>query len=143
MGARCRMPFWCALALLVAGPAAAEGFLVQRTTKLPPLQIGVGQDGYGMEPKEIKLETGKAYTLEIKSTGLVECALVAPEFFDNIWIRKIEVEGVEIKVNSLYEIEMEKEGEAELVFLPIRPGEYPYFCKAREKQGLVGKFVVK
>jgi uncharacterized cupredoxin-like copper-binding protein len=133
-----------ALALVATiGTAHAEGYLAQRPADLPPLRIGVGADGYGIEPKEIRLETGKAYTLPIESTGLVECAWVAPELFDYIWIRKLEVAGVEIKANRIHEIEMEKEGEVELVFVPIRPGTYPFACRGRERQGLVGTFVVR
>jgi hypothetical protein len=58
-------------------------------------------------------------------------------------LRKVEVNSVEIKASNFYEIEVEREGEAELFFVPIRPGEYACGCKGLEGKGLAGKFVVK
>jgi hypothetical protein len=36
------------------------------------------------------------------------------------------VNRVEIKATHVYEIEIEREGDAELFFVPIRPGEYAW-----------------
>src|SRR3546814_6506326 len=83
--------------------------------------------------KEYSLETGQAYSLLIKSSGVKEYAIVAPDFFDYIWLRKVEAGGLEIKANSLYEIEFEEEGEAELFFVPIRPGTYELYAKRSEE----------
>src|SRR3546814_8475327 len=85
--------------------------------------------GYNVSVKEYSLETGQAYSLLIKSSGVKEYAIVAPDFFDYIWLRKVEAGGLEIKANSLYEIEFEEEGEAELFFVPIRPGTYELYAK--------------
>ena len=52
--------------------------------------------------------------------------LVAPSFFRNIYIRKIEVGDVEIKAPTLDEIEFEKGGEAELFFVAVRPGSFEF-----------------
>ena len=64
-------------------------------------------------------------------------------FFRNIYIRKIEVGGVEIKVPALDEIEFEKGGEAELFFVAIRPGTFDFGPKGMIERGTVGKFIVK
>ena len=99
--------------------------------------------GYGVSQKDYALVTGKAYRLKIKSTGQKECAWQAPQFTNSIWLRKVEVNNVEIKASHVYEIEMEREGEAELFFVPIRPGEYAWGCKGLEGKGMAGKFIVK
>jgi hypothetical protein len=39
--------------------------------------------------------------------------------------------------------EIEKEGEAELFFVAIRPGEYTWACRNLEEKGLTGKFSIK
>src|SRR3546814_5859730 len=91
--------------------------------------------GYNVSVKEYSLETGQAYSLLIKSSGVKEYAIVAPDFFDYIWLRKVEAGGLEIKANSLYEIEFEEEGEAELFFVPIRPGTYELYAKGLKDKG--------
>ena len=138
-----RMSIACAALALSVGAAAAAGFLAQRPEKLPALELGTGDTGYGVSRKDYNLETGKAYTFTLKSTGKKECAWEAPEFSNNIWLRKIEVSKVEIKSATFYEIEMEREGEAEIVFVPIRPGEYNWRCRGLESKGMTGKFIVK
>jgi hypothetical protein len=130
---------------LVAAPALAlaEGYLALKPEKLPDIVLGLGETGYGVSQKDFALSTGKAYRLKIKSTGQKECAWQAPEFSNFIWLRKIEVNKVEIKASHVYEIEMEREGEAEIFFVPIRPGEYAWGCKGLEGKGMAGRFIVK
>lgn len=47
------------------------------------------------------------------------------------------------KASHVCEIEIEMEGEAEVFFVPIRPGQYAWGCKGLEEKGLAGKFIVK
>lgn len=132
-----------ALIIATASTALAEGFLVQRTKRLPDLELGLGDAGYGVSKHEYNLETGKGYRLWLKATGAKECAFTAPEFFQNMWFRKIEVNKVELKVQAIYEIEFEREGSAELFFTPIKPGEYEWVCDGLEDKGMKGVISVK
>ena len=68
---------------------------------------------------------------------------MAPAFFRNIWIRKIEAGDVEIKSPTLDEIEFENGGEAELFFVAIRPGTYEYGSRGMMERGVVGKIIVE
>jgi uncharacterized cupredoxin-like copper-binding protein len=130
---------------LIAMPALAraEGDLALKPEKLPDMVLGLGEAGFGISQKDFTLSTGKAYRLKIRSTGEKECAWQAPQFTNFIWLRKIEVNKVEIKASHVYEIEMEREGEAEIFFVPIRPGEYAWGCKGLESKGMTGRFIVK
>jgi hypothetical protein len=130
-------------ATVIAGAAHAEGYLAQRPEKLPALELGLGDTGFGVSQKDYNLSTGKAYLLKLKSTGAKECAWIAPEFTNFIWLRKVEVNKVEIKASHIYEIEMEREGEAEVFFVPIRPGEYAWSCRGLAEKGMAGRFLVK
>jgi hypothetical protein len=131
------------LSVMAAGEIAmAEGNLSRRPVALPTLELATG-DGFGISQTEYQIETGKAYKLEIKSTGIEECAFRADDFFRTIWLRKIEVGGLEIKTAQLNELEFEYEGEAEIFFVPIKPGRYPYGCKGLEDRGLSGTFIVR
>lgn len=132
-----------AIAIALPGVARAEGYLATRAEELPDLELGLGQTGYGVSQKDYALTTGKAYSLTIKSTGQKECAWEAPEFANYIWLRKIEINDIEIKASHVYEIEMEREGEAEIYFVPIRPGEYVWRCRGLEGKGMAGRFIVK
>lgn len=124
-------------------PAQAEGFLVGRLERLPDLELGLGAAGYGVSDHKYELTTGKGYRIWIKSTGAKECAFQAPEFFRNIWFRKIEVDKVEIKIDFIHELEFEREGAVELFFAPIKPGTYEWVCEGFEEKGMTGKIVVK
>ena len=132
-----------AILFVVAEVALAKGYLATRATRLPDLVLGTDNTGFGLSQKEYKLETGKAYRLKIVSTGKHEYAMVAPEFFDFIWLRKVEAGGMEIKANAIYELEFENEAEAEIFFVPIRPGTYEMKAKGLEIRGMVIKFVVR
>jgi hypothetical protein len=132
-------------AFVIAMPslAVAEGDLAERPARLPELALGLGDTGYGVSQKDFALTTGKAYRLKITSTGNKPCAWAAPEFSNFIWLRKVEINRVEVKATHVYEIEMEREGEAEIFFVPIRPGEYAWGCRGLEGKGMAGKFIVK
>jgi hypothetical protein len=132
------------LALALAGGAAhAEGDLALKVTRLDDLVLGTGEAGFGVSNKTYNLVTGRAYSLLIKSTGAKECAWEAPEFANSIWLRKVEAGEVEIKASHLTEIEFEREGEAEIFFVPIRPGTFPWRCRGLEVKGMAGAFMIK
>ena len=96
-----------------------------------------------LEPKEYRLKVGQGYRWKIQATPGAEYAFVAPAFFRNIWIRKIEAGDVEIKSPTLDEIEFENGGEAELFFVAIRPGTYEYGSRGMMERGVVGKIIVE
>lgn len=133
-----------ALGLSLATTAAlAAGDLATRPERLERLVIGTGDSMLGVSVRDFQLETGQSYRLVIEATGMQECAWVAPAFFKNAWLRKIEVGNVEIKAPTLTELEFEREGEAELFFVPIRPGTYEWACAGLEERGVTGTFVVQ
>ncbi|WP_421697244.1 copper-binding protein [Ancylobacter sp.] len=137
------LSFTLAALLATSGAAIAAGDLTLKPTELKPLELGLGNAGYGVSETKYNLETGKAYSLELSSTGKKECAWQAPEFFKSIFLRKVEVEEVEVKAVALTEIEFEKEGEAELFFVPLKPGTFAWYCKGMEERGMKGEFIVK
>ena len=81
----------CAI-FLFSGETFAKGDLAIRAKKLE-LKLGSDKSDYEMSQKVFELETGKAYRLEISSMGFKEYEFEAEDFFRNVWIRNIEVEG--------------------------------------------------
>jgi len=132
-----------AAAALCPGESRAEGYLATKPIELDDLILGTDTIGFNVSVKEYNLETGQAYSLLIKSSGYQEYAIVAPEFFDFIWLRKVEAGDMEIKANSIYELEFEGEAEAEIFFVPIRPGTYEMYAKGLKEKGTVVTINVK
>ena len=127
---------------LAVSPVLAEGDLGVRGTRLE-LTVGTGESGFGVSQKDFELTTGKLYQLKIKATGAKECAWEAPQLAATIWLRKVEAGNVEIKAPTLTELEFERESEAEIFFVPIRTGTFPWRCRGMETRGMAGSFVVK
>ncbi|UTW13432.1 copper-binding protein [Marinobacterium rhizophilum] len=132
-----------AASLFIAPQALAEGDLTRLPTELPALVLGSEESDYSMSEKRYELETGKAYKLEVISTGRKEYAIRAPEFFASIFLRKVEAGDLEIKAVSLTELEFEQEGEAELYFVPVKTGEFSFYSAGLEGKGMVGTFSVR
>lgn len=135
--------------MLVTGAMAfshlsmAKGDMTRKPIGLPDLVMGSEESDYSLSHKSYELETGKAYKLEIISSGLKEYALQAPEFFTSIFLRKVEAGGMEIKALGLTELEFEDEGTAEIYFVPIKPGNFEFYAEGLQNKGMVGEFVVK
>ncbi|MGI9387203.1 MAG: copper-binding protein [Methyloligellaceae bacterium] len=136
-----------ALGFVVAGAfaldLAAKGDLSIRCKKLPELVLGTDNTGYAVSQKEYKIETGKCYGLEIKSSGKKEYVLRGANFFRNMWVRKIEAGDLEIKATHLYELEYEDEPESEIFFTMIKPGTYKLSAIGLESKGTVITFIVE
>ncbi len=135
--------FIVALLLLLPIQSQAKGYLASKSVRLPDLVFGTDEAGYQVSQDIYELETGKSYRLKIVSTGRKEYAIRAPKFFNFIWLRKVEAGGMEIKATSLYELEFEEEGNAEIFFVPIKPGTYTISAAGLEHKGTSAKFQVK
>lgn len=135
-------------AVLVSGMAGlstaqAAGDLTTKPVRLANLVMGSEESDYSFSEKKYELETGRAYRLKIIAGGQKECAFQAPAFMQSIYLRKVEAGGIEIKSVMLTELEFEDAGQAEMFFVPVRSGNYPYYCKGLESKGMQGEFVVK
>ncbi|PSL10946.1 hypothetical protein CLV44_12426 [Marinobacterium halophilum] len=124
-------------------PAVAEGDLTTRPERLPDLVLGSEVTDYAMSQTRYEMETGQSYRLKIISSGLKEYAMQAPEFFTSIYLRKVEAGDIEIKAVALTELEFEQEGETEIYFVPVKPGEFTFSMKGLEHKGMEGVFSVR
>lgn len=141
--------YFASLIFVIAGCGSAAAQFhdpaVHGLERLEPLMLGVDNDASKMSPTEYRLKVGQGYRWKIEASDLTEYAFVAPEFVRSIWIRKIEVgePEVEIKVVTFDELEFENGGEAEVFFVPIRPGTYEFGPKGMMERGMVGKIIVE
>lgn len=125
-----------------AVPAFAEGNLAAKGTELPELKIDTSTNKFSQN--EYDLETGKFYFLNITADdGADNLALMAPEFFRNVWMNQFVVNDLELKTQVPYSLEFDAAGTFRISFVPIRPGVYEFYSPGYEDKGLKGKFVVK
>lgn len=129
--------------VVLSTSAFAEGYLARKAVKLPDLVLGTDEAGYQVSQKQYDLKTGTAYRLKIVSTGRKPYALRSADFFDFIWLRKVEAGEMEIKASHLYELEFEEESEAEIFFVPIKPGIYKLYAAGLEEKGTFTSILVK
>ncbi len=136
-----RLATTMALALFALLPAFgfARDNLAARPEDLPDLEIG---SDLTISQTEYHLETGKSYRLVIRSDGGEEFSLRAPEFFRNIWLDGVDIDDVSIKAQAIHSIDFEEMGDVTILFVPIRPGRFPYWVHGYETRGLAGAFVV-
>ena len=137
-----------ATAFAMAGmtnPGQAQLFdpSVHKLERMEPLMIGTKDNSFHLEPKEYRLKVGQGYRWKIQAATDFEYGLIAPAFFRNIWIRKVEMGPIEVKTATLEELEFEDEGEVELFFVAIRPGTYEFNIRGAEGRGMVGRIIVE
>lgn len=124
------------------GGALAAGNLASQPTALEPLVMS-GQD-LSFSVTEYTLETGKYYKWHIESDGLEEFRINAPELWRASWIYQIVINDIEVKpLGAIYGVEFDDEGEADIFFVPMQPGDYAFSAPGFEDRGMVGKFVVR
>jgi hypothetical protein len=117
-------------------PSAAE-----RAERLPELVLGTETDDFAISQKKFELKAGQRYRLEITKAGFQEYMFRAPELFRFAWIYQITIEDIEVHTTSIYGIEFDDRGTAEITFTPIQAGEYEWFVEDFEDR-MSGTFVV-
>lgn len=115
-----------ALLLFALGPhkvaySQAAGLLSGGAEKLPPITLSVGKP---LAEGPITLVSGKYYKLIIISDGSGELSVAGPGFFRNIWVNEVTINDIEVRPFGIQSLEFDDEGEAEIKFIAIRPGQY-------------------
>ena len=129
-----------ALALTPFADAPAAGNLLKRAERLVKLELNAGS---GFSIKAYDLETGVYYRWRIVSDGREDYRLMAPELFRNSWIDRVSIEDKEVKPMGLYAVEFDAEGEIDIWFVPIRPGDYRFYIESLESEGFEGVMHVR
>lgn len=135
-----RRSLLAAMALFTSALLAhGEGNLAAKPTTLPDLVLN---NDLSLSQTEYLLETGKYYRLSISSDGQEQFALIAPDFFRNVWLDKIVVDDLEIIAAGVTSLTFDDEGVFVLTFVPIRPGRFEFWVDGYENRGMKGAFMV-
>lgn len=91
-------------------------------------------------PDDLKFKVWKPTKLILKNTGGTKHYFVSEDFFNSIWIRKAEWDGIELKFSGLNAIELYPGKELELYFTPLKIGKYYLKCTipGHEERGMKG-----
>jgi uncharacterized cupredoxin-like copper-binding protein len=91
--------------------------------------VTINMSEYAFTPKDITLEAGQPYVLEVVNTGTVKHEFTAGDFFRTVATRKAETAESEVKVPFFTEIEVFAGKNAELFLIPLIPGTYKLVCE--------------
>jgi uncharacterized cupredoxin-like copper-binding protein len=95
-------------------------------------------------PKDITLEAGQPYVLEIVNVGTEKHEFSAEAFMRTVAARKAETSESEVKVPFFTEIEVFAGKKAELFVIPLIPGTYELLCEIEGhfEKGMFGTITV-
>ncbi len=95
-------------------------------------------------PKNITLEAGQPYVLEIINVGTEKHEFTAEDFMRTVATRKAETTESEVKVPFFTEIEVFAGKKAELFLIPLIPGTYKLVCEIEGhfEKGMFGTITV-
>ena len=95
-------------------------------------------------PKDVTLEAGQPYVLEIVNVGTEKHEFTAEAFMRTVAARKAETAESEVKVPYFTEIEVFAGKTAELFLIPLVPGTYELVCeiKGHFEKGMFGTITV-
>lgn len=74
--------------------------------------------------KDVVIESGTYYKMQITADGSAELAISGASFFRAIWMNEIVINNIEIRPMAIDSIEFDSAGKAELSFIAIKPGNY-------------------
>lgn len=104
-----------------SGNAHAQAGLLSHRTDLEPITLASGKP---LAAAPYELTAGKYYRIAIESDGSAELGVAGADFFRNVWINEIVINGIEIRPLGVDSIEFDDEGKAAISFVPIRPGSF-------------------
>jgi len=125
--------------------APASGAIAQGNLASAPEDIRLDIDTRNLtfSETEYELQTGTYYRWEINHDGYEELMIMAPQLFRNSWVNQIVIADLEVHTTSFYGLEFDDEGTMLIFFLPVRPGNYPFYAAGFEDRGLSGTFIVR
>jgi uncharacterized cupredoxin-like copper-binding protein len=106
--------------------------------------VSIDMSEFAFTPKDITLEAGQPYILEVANTGTVKHEFTAGDFFRTVATRKAETAESEVKVPFFTEIEVFAGKKAELFLIPLVPGTYDLLCEieGHYEAGMFGTITV-
>ncbi|WP_324630615.1 plastocyanin/azurin family copper-binding protein [Phormidium sp. CCY1219] len=138
------------LDLFVASPTAlaATAFrppsnLARQPVTEVKVSLGNEADELKFFPDTLEFVSGKRYKLVLDNPSPQKHYFTAKDFADASWSQKVEAANVEVK-GAIHELELKPTGEAEWVFIPVKPGTYSLRCTipGHAEAGMIGTITI-
>lgn len=102
---------------------------------------------HSFTPRDLRLQAGKPYRIQLRNVGEKHHYYTAPEFFRSVAWRKLMVDKqAEIKVDYVLATEvMARKGQLDLFLVPVRKGSYLVICTLDDhrQHGMEGTIIVE
>jgi uncharacterized cupredoxin-like copper-binding protein len=94
-------------------------------------------------PNHFDFVAGQKYKLVLEDPSPTKHYFTSKDFADAIWTQKVQAGKVEIK-GAIHELELKPTGQAEWVFVPMKPGTYELHCSipGHAEAGMTGEIVI-
>jgi uncharacterized cupredoxin-like copper-binding protein len=94
-------------------------------------------------PNNLEFVVGQRYKLLLDNPSSQKHYFTAKDFADASWTQKVEAGKVEVK-GAIHELELKPGGEAQWVFVPMKPGKYSLRCPipGHTEAGMTGVITV-
>ncbi len=123
---------------VVSTPAVAA-------TQATEIKVSLGNSANELKffPNHLQFVAGQRYKLLLNNPSPQKHYFTAKDFADVSWTQKVEAGKVEIK-GAIHELELKPGGEAEWVFVPMKPGNYSLRCPiaGHTEAGMTGEIVI-
>jgi uncharacterized cupredoxin-like copper-binding protein len=123
---------------VVSTPAVAA-------TQATEIKVSLGNSANELKffPNNLQFVAGQRYKLLLNNPSPQKHYFTAKDFADVSWTQKVEAGKVEIK-GAIHELELKPGGEAEWVFVPMKPGNYSLRCPiaGHTEAGMTGEIVI-
>lgn len=108
------------------------------------VSLGNSADELKFFPNHLEFKAGETYKLVLNNPSPQKHYFTAKDFADASWTRKVEAGKVEVK-GAIHELELKPGGEAEWVFVPLKPGVYELYCSiaGHSEAGMRGEIVIE
>ncbi len=118
------------LADVASGPWVQDGAALVKAAEWDAKKtLTIDLTEFAFTPKDITLEAGQPYVLEVVNKGTVKHEFTAEEFFGSVAFRKAEDASGEFKAPAPREVEVFAGAEIELYLIPTQPGTYDLVCE--------------
>ncbi|WP_414550326.1 multicopper oxidase domain-containing protein [Anabaena sp. CCY 0017] len=120
-----------------------DNLLKQPATEIT-ISLGNSANELKFEPDHLEFEPGKRYLLRLHNPSQLKHYFTAKDFADGIWTQKVQAGKVEVK-GAIHELELKPGGEAEWVFVPMKPGSYNLHCsiQGHTEAGMSGEIAIR
>ena len=128
------------LVTLAASDAHAQAGLLTHRTDLAPINLASGQP---LAKGPYELTAGKYYRIAIEADGSAELGVAGADFFRNVWVNEVVINGIEVRPLGVDSIEFDDAGKATISFVPIRPGTFTLKVPGTSSESQQAVFNVK